>query len=148
MSPRRRLPAACPRRRPARPQPSRASLGPFDSGSLSSGDSEDPISSSALNRELERRTGKFNKLAEHLDLLLSASETSSSSVQKCECCRGTGEQECNWCHGTGAMTVGDVLYCSEGGCASCPVCRGTGQCKCPNCCGTGKRASWLAKGPQ
>lgn len=23
------------------------------------------------------------------------------------------------------MTVGDVLYCSEGGCASCPVCRGT-----------------------
>ena len=25
----------------------------------------------------------------------------------------------------GAMTVGDVLYCSEGGCAPCPVCRGT-----------------------
>ncbi|KAL4433782.1 hypothetical protein ABPG75_000223 [Micractinium tetrahymenae] len=108
------------------------------------GDGEDPFSSSALNRELERRTGKLSKLAEHLDLLLSASEASSSSVQKCECCRGTGEQECNWCHGT----VGDVLYCSEGGCAPCPVCRGTGQCKCPNCCGTGKRASWLAKGPQ
>ncbi|KAL4450728.1 hypothetical protein ABPG77_001084 [Micractinium sp. CCAP 211/92] len=131
-----------------RQQASTRCSGSLDSGSLSSGDSEDPISSSALNRELERRTGKFNKVAEHLDLLLSASETSSSSVEKCECCRGTGEQECNWCHGTGAMTVGDVLYCSEGGCASCPVCRGTGQCKCPNCCGTGKRASWLAKGPK
>lgn len=82
VSPRRRLPAACPRRRPARPQPSRASLGPFDSGSLSSGDSEDPISSSALNRELERRTGKFNKLAEHLDLLLSASETVRGSLSR------------------------------------------------------------------
>ena len=25
----------------------------------------------------------------------------------------------------GAMTVGDVLYCSEGGCTPCPVCRGS-----------------------
>lgn len=68
------MPVPRPDRRSALRQPL-CSLGGLDSGSLSSGDSEDPISSSALNRELERRTGKFNKLAAHLDLLLSASET-------------------------------------------------------------------------
>lgn len=48
-----------------------------------------------------------------------------SKVEQCSCCRGSGDKECDWCHGTGAMTLGDTLYCSEGGCTPCPVCRGT-----------------------
>lgn len=112
----------------------------------SPGNSEDGYDHT-LSRELERRSGKYKSLAAHLDLLYSASETTTSAVHKCDCCRGSGDQECNWCHGTGAMTIGEMLYCSEGGCTPCPVCRGTGQCKCPNCRGTGKRASWLAQGP-
>lgn len=101
----------------------------------------------SLTRELEGLTqrDKYSKLASHLQLVYDATEK-RSKVEPCGTCRGSGEQECNWCHGTGAMTIGDTLYCSNGGCAPCPVCRGTGACKCPKCCGTGKRAAWLASG--
>ena len=83
-----------------------------------------------------------------------ASQSSPSSFfflqkkrpEKCECCAGSGERECFWCHGTGAMTIGDTIFCSEGGCQHCPVCNGSGQCRCDACKGTGKRAAWMSPG--
>ena len=44
------------------------------------------------------------------------------------------------------MTLGDTLYCSDGGCQPCPICRGSGGCKCEHCRGTGKRAGWMPGG--
>lgn len=129
----RRLPLARPR--------AQGPSGSFDEGGLDY----------KLAKELDHATWDVRRAAvtKHLELLYQASQsqTERNKVEQCECCGGSGELECGWCHGTGAMTVGDVLYCSEGGCAPCPVCRGTGACKCEHCRGTGRRASWLPQAP-
>lgn len=129
------------RRHSVRPLRAQGADGSFDEGGLDY----------KLAKELDTASWSVRKAAvtKHLELLYQASQSQSerNKVERCEPCGGTGECECGWCHGTGAMTIGDVLYCSEGGCAPCPVCRGTGACKCEHCRGTGRRASWLPLAP-
>lgn len=101
-----------------------------------------------LSAEFARiaKPDKFQKLAEHLNLMWrvsSASQGRGGKPQPCASCRGTGETECSFCHGTGSLTIGDTLYCSETGCSPCPVCESKGAVPCSQCTGTGFRASWL-----
>lgn len=108
-------------------------------------DSEDDLDSRGAEEFASvSNPARFQKLAQHLDLMWRMSE--GRRPEQCDSCRGSGEYECSWCHGTGVMTIGDTIYCNHEGCKSCPVCRGMGQCKCERCRGTGRRAGWLDPG--
>ncbi|KAL6779391.1 hypothetical protein ACKKBG_A12150 [Auxenochlorella protothecoides x Auxenochlorella symbiontica] len=101
-----------------------------------------PRCAGPVNQGREEEEEARLRTAEHLEMLMKATNDDSAPML-CECCDGKGELECSWCHGTGVMTLGDTLYCSDGGCSLCIICKGQGACTCKRCRGTGRRAAWL-----